>query len=649
MNNVKPYSTESPNKRRLSPRRENEDPSALAADKRPRIVLERVSPGASQRTLDYASDAEGPDTATSSRFPHHQSVSSQSTPPSSPGRLRRASYPPRWVTDDDRNRRSTENSGSSSRSSARTHSQRGMPMPSVGASRQTSPPAPFGLPGGQALIMPSQKTQAAFVGKLYSMLEDDEIIKTGLIYWSAGGTTFTCPNPTEFSKVVLPRYFKHNNWQSFVRQLNMYSFNKVNDIYATSNDPQAWEFRHNLFRRGEPQLLASIKRKSSRPSAHDGGPTSPVDELQDTPKAVAGWMRDQGANPLQPHSPTYQPRNVAAPGYPLPGHFEEPRPGSRTGFWESRQPGPPVINAGSRIPPTEPPRLPPDQSRVPPPVRGYHPSPFPESVYPYPGTMPPSIESLSEQVVFLEQRLHRLAETLNIERIDHVRDNIDFTSYLLQMVGWASSEQPSPEMKALHDTLSRQNTDMRQKYEDLMASDALGFTRGLGGGERDRPRERGPTGEVRLQRGSDEARARMLFEPPMAAISRPLSGVSQEIRPPLMHRLSRGSASRDSPVPRSREFGDLAIPPRLSPGPLRRTGSELALFGGASPSSSNQLPPMNVARAIQSGSSLLPIAPDRLEGGEADRPSIGTRGVSYREERKLDEAKNRGGLHNLLN
>ena len=50
------------------------------------------------------------------------------------------------------------------------------------------------------------------------MVEDPEI--QDLITWSDNGDVFRVFNPTAFSKNVLPRYFKHNNWQSFVRQLN---------------------------------------------------------------------------------------------------------------------------------------------------------------------------------------------------------------------------------------------------------------------------------------------------------------------------------------------------------------------------------------------------------------------------------------------
>ncbi|KAI8391596.1 uncharacterized protein BYT42DRAFT_485761, partial [Radiomyces spectabilis] len=48
---------------------------------------------------------------------------------------------------------------------------------------------------------------------------NDGIIRE-YIFWSDNGQVICVPNATLFSRVVLPRYFKHNNWQSFVRQLN---------------------------------------------------------------------------------------------------------------------------------------------------------------------------------------------------------------------------------------------------------------------------------------------------------------------------------------------------------------------------------------------------------------------------------------------
>ncbi|KAI7883547.1 hypothetical protein K492DRAFT_50449 [Lichtheimia hyalospora FSU 10163] len=106
------------------------------------------------------------------------------------------------------------------------------------------------------------RTQAAFINKLYRMLEDSTI--RHLICWSENGDLFSVTNPTVFSRTVLPQYFKHNNWQSFVRQLNMYGFHKVNDmIYSNlSSDNQNWEFRHPSFRRGAVEELKNIKRKS---------------------------------------------------------------------------------------------------------------------------------------------------------------------------------------------------------------------------------------------------------------------------------------------------------------------------------------------------------------------------------------------------
>lgn len=62
-----------------------------------------------------------------------------------------------------------------------------------------TPPTNF-ISSGNTMNHPPAKTQAAFVGKLYSMLEDEKIAKSRLLFWSEDGTSFVCPNPTEFSK-----------------------------------------------------------------------------------------------------------------------------------------------------------------------------------------------------------------------------------------------------------------------------------------------------------------------------------------------------------------------------------------------------------------------------------------------------------------
>ncbi|OAD02374.1 heat shock factor-type transcription factor, partial [Mucor lusitanicus CBS 277.49] len=96
------------------------------------------------------------------------------------------------------------------------------------------------------------------------MLEDPDT--SDLIAWSSHGDLFSVSNPTAFSKSVLPQYFKHNNWQSFVRQLNMYGFHKVNDLIHSNltNENQTWEFKHPNFRRGAVGDLQHIKRKSAK-------------------------------------------------------------------------------------------------------------------------------------------------------------------------------------------------------------------------------------------------------------------------------------------------------------------------------------------------------------------------------------------------
>ncbi|GAA5803744.1 HSF-type DNA-binding-domain-containing protein [Helicostylum pulchrum] len=102
-----------------------------------------------------------------------------------------------------------------------------------------------------------------FVHKLYNMVVDKQY--QHLIAWTYTGTSFIVCNITEFSRDVLPKHFKHNNFSSFVRQLNMYGFHKVNKSprgHRTLAENQIWEFSHSKFLRNRPDLLDEIKRKA---------------------------------------------------------------------------------------------------------------------------------------------------------------------------------------------------------------------------------------------------------------------------------------------------------------------------------------------------------------------------------------------------
>ncbi|KAL7335312.1 hypothetical protein PS15p_200804 [Mucor circinelloides] len=102
-----------------------------------------------------------------------------------------------------------------------------------------------------------------FVHKLYNMVVD--VHYQHLISWAYTGSSFIVCNIMEFSRDVLPKHFKHNNFSSFVRQLNMYGFHKVNKSprgHRTLAENQIWEFSHPKFLRNRPDLLDEIKRKS---------------------------------------------------------------------------------------------------------------------------------------------------------------------------------------------------------------------------------------------------------------------------------------------------------------------------------------------------------------------------------------------------
>ncbi|KAG8382679.1 hypothetical protein BUALT_Bualt05G0102300 [Buddleja alternifolia] len=126
-------------------------------------------------------------------------------------------------------------------------------------------------------------TLAPFLVKCYDMVNDEST--NDLISWTESNDSFIIWDESKFASQLLPKYFKHSNFSSFVRQLNIYGFRKI--------DTDRWQFANEAFIKGQKHLLKNItrrkqpqnlvQRKSSQQKEID--PPSPPEE----DKRIALW------------------------------------------------------------------------------------------------------------------------------------------------------------------------------------------------------------------------------------------------------------------------------------------------------------------------------------------------------------------------
>ncbi|MCO5551850.1 hypothetical protein L7F22_005355 [Adiantum nelumboides] len=90
-----------------------------------------------------------------------------------------------------------------------------------------------------------------FTIKTFEMVEDP--CCNHIVSWSSANNSFIVWDSHALARELLPHVFKHNNFSSFIRQLNIYGFRKV--------DSNRWEFANEYFLRHQKHLLKEIRRR----------------------------------------------------------------------------------------------------------------------------------------------------------------------------------------------------------------------------------------------------------------------------------------------------------------------------------------------------------------------------------------------------
>eukprot|EP00526_Cylindrotheca_closterium_P009703 CAMPEP_0113653164 /NCGR_PEP_ID=MMETSP0017_2-20120614/28421_1 /TAXON_ID=2856 /ORGANISM="Cylindrotheca closterium" /LENGTH=433 /DNA_ID=CAMNT_0000566115 /DNA_START=57 /DNA_END=1358 /DNA_ORIENTATION=- /assembly_acc=CAM_ASM_000147 len=139
-------------------------------------------------------------------------------------------------------------------------------LPPTPVAPTSAPVLPKAAPA--ALLSDQAQDIPIFLRKTYHMVDTCD---PTVACWSEDGETFVVKNPEKFEKQIIPQFFKHSKFSSFVRQLNFYAFRKIKYADTIRIDPKLeaetanyWRFRHEKFQRGKPELLQEIKRMNGQ-------------------------------------------------------------------------------------------------------------------------------------------------------------------------------------------------------------------------------------------------------------------------------------------------------------------------------------------------------------------------------------------------
>jgi len=169
------------------------------------------------------------------------------------------------------------------------------------------------------LVTPAAKSgkEPPFPVKLHRILSNPEF--RNVVTWLPHGRSWRVLKPKAFEEKVIPLYFRHAKYASFMRQVNGWGFRRM------TNGPDHNSYYHELFLRGLPQLCLKMHRPvraksgtthtENNPDFYRLSMVAPL-PTPDTPDGLSGLSRTQnvGMNHMALGGPTGALSNVALPG-----------------------------------------------------------------------------------------------------------------------------------------------------------------------------------------------------------------------------------------------------------------------------------------------------------------------------------------------
>ena len=104
------------------------------------------------------------------------------------------------------------------------------------------------------------KKRKTFLSKLYDILNNTTYKE--IIYWNKEGKGIIIAKINEFSTMILPKYFRSSTYSSFVRQLNLYGYHKIQGLIEEGEGYEHDKLNKNSTMEDFQEILKLKKRRN---------------------------------------------------------------------------------------------------------------------------------------------------------------------------------------------------------------------------------------------------------------------------------------------------------------------------------------------------------------------------------------------------